>query len=86
MMSVTSAAAWALMCCGLTALITSLFWYAALHQSQEDAGDLGDALLDEIAAHRATAAAHVKCCDDLRRHGINGAMRRHPSSHLRSVK
>jgi hypothetical protein len=86
MISTTSAIAWVLLCCGLTALATSLFWYAALHEAETDAADLGDALLDEIAAHRATSAAHVKCCDDLRRHGINGAMRRHTSSHLRSVK
>ena len=86
MITTTSVIAWAFLCCGLTALITALFWYQALHQAETDAAELSDALLDEIAAHRATAAAHVKCCDDLRRNGVSAAMRRHPSSHLRRVK
>jgi len=75
--TVTSAAAWALLCCGITALATSLFWYAALHRAETDAVDLADALLDEVAAHEQTKSAHRACCQDLRRAGINGAARRH---------
>jgi len=81
MITVTSAVAWTLMCCGLTALGVSLAWVRPLHEARTDADDLGDALLDEIAAHRATAAAHVKCCNDLRCKGVSGTDR-----HLKRVK
>ena len=79
----TSVLLFGALCAGITALATSLFWYAALHRAEADAAVLGDALLDEVAAHRATSAAHAKCCDDLRQHGINGAAR---AKSLRVVK
>lgn len=86
MMNALPVVLWCLAACGLTALFVSLAWYAPLHRSRQDADVLADRLADEVAAHDATRLAHINCLDDCRRHGISGAMRRHPSSHLRRVK
>lgn len=77
MISVAYAALFGLTCSGITALCVSLAWYRPLHQARLDAADLADTVIDEVAAHAATRAAHAKCCQDLRRAGINGAARRH---------
>lgn len=41
--------AWCGLMCGLTALLTSLFWHAAYTRLEEDTETLTDALLTEVA-------------------------------------
>lgn len=77
--------AWCLLMCGFTALVTSLWWYAAHEATKRSHAHTFDALLREQAAHAETRAAHVSCLDDCRRHGISASMRRHPSGRLTVV-
>ena len=64
---------------GTTALLTGVFWAAALHKERHahDVTQLQlDYALDQLSS---TAIAHALAVADLRAHGITGSMRRHPA-------
>jgi hypothetical protein len=79
-MTTTSAVAWCFLCCGITALFTALWWYAAHEQTKRAHARTFQALMFERAAHDDARRALHGCLDDCRRHGINGAAR--SKSHL----
>jgi hypothetical protein len=87
-MTTTAAVAWCLLCCGVTALFTALWWYAAHEQTKRAHARTYEDLLTERSRAGALRAALDLAHDDLRRHGINGAKRSSDTHRriLRSVK